>query len=177
MPSLDPAIETIRRATLLTRPQPGLPAVHRMLDAGTYQHAIFALQCNHVRTCSTRILTTGLLRFRPGDAEPIKRLKREMSVALSEEDYATAARIRDHPYIQLYLSINEALRKKDVEVRMCGMSGVHLCERMCRPVSMQSTCSPWTLSVSVCTASSRVYYGFEAACRQHASCQRSSQRL
>ena len=55
---------------------------------------------------------------RPGDAEPIKRLKREMSVALSEEDYATAARIRDHPYIQLYLSINEALRKKDVEVRM-----------------------------------------------------------
>ena len=53
---------------------------------------------------------------RPGDAEPIKRLKREMSVALGEEDYATAARIRDHPYVQLYLSINEALRKKDIEV-------------------------------------------------------------
>jgi hypothetical protein len=65
---------------------------------------------------------------RPGDAEPIKRLKREMSVALSEEDYVTAARIRDHPYIQLYLSINEALRKKDVEVRMaCSIRRVLDC--------------------------------------------------
>ena len=62
---------------------------------------------------------------RPGDAEPIKRLKREMSVALGEEDYATAARIRDHPYVQLYLSINEALRKQDVEA-----SGHHLASHM-----------------------------------------------
>lgn len=55
---------------------------------------------------------------RPGDAEPIKRLKREMRVALSEEDFATCARIRDHPYMQLYLSIHEALRSKDFEVQI-----------------------------------------------------------
>ena len=50
---------------------------------------------------------------RSGDAEPIMRLKREMAVALGEEDYNTAARIRDHPFMQLYLSIYEALRCKD----------------------------------------------------------------
>ena len=46
-------------------------------------------------------------------------------MALSEEDYATAARIRDHPYVQLYLSINEALRKKDIEASSSSFSCLH----------------------------------------------------
>lgn len=35
----------------------------------------------------------------------IKLLKREMSVAVTEEDYSTAAQIRDHPYMKLYKSM------------------------------------------------------------------------
>ncbi|BDA46277.1 hypothetical protein COCOBI_08-3690 [Coccomyxa sp. Obi] len=41
------------------------------------------------------------------EPEPLKRLKREMGVALHEEDYATAARIRDHPFMQLHMRILE----------------------------------------------------------------------
>lgn len=41
------------------------------------------------------------------DPEPVKRLKREMEVALSEEDFATAVRIRDHPYMILARRIDE----------------------------------------------------------------------
>lgn len=44
------------------------------------------------------------------DPDPIKRLKREMEVALSEEDYASAARIRDHPFMQLHVRLVEAAR-------------------------------------------------------------------
>ena len=36
---------------------------------------------------------------RKEDPEPVKRLKREMAVALAEEDYDAAARIRDHPFM------------------------------------------------------------------------------
>lgn len=34
--------------------------------------------------------------------EDIKLLKRKLAVAVSEEDYPAAARIRDHPYMKLY---------------------------------------------------------------------------
>jgi len=37
----------------------------------------------------------------------VKRLKREMAVALSEEDYSAAARIRDHPFMKLAVQIVE----------------------------------------------------------------------
>ena len=37
----------------------------------------------------------------------IKRLKRQMAVAISEEDYTTAAKIRDHPYMTKYKMIHE----------------------------------------------------------------------
>jgi len=47
----------------------------------------------------------------PNDPTAIKRLKREMSVAVMEEDYSTAARIRDHPYMRKYKSIFD-LRKE-----------------------------------------------------------------
>lgn len=43
-----------------------------------------------------------------GDPEPIKRLKRELGVAITEEDYQAAARIRDHPFMKMYASIVEA---------------------------------------------------------------------
>ena len=44
---------------------------------------------------------------RQDDPEPVKRLKREMEVALSEEDYSAAARIRDHPFMKLAMQIVE----------------------------------------------------------------------
>lgn len=44
---------------------------------------------------------------RQDDPEPVKRLKREMAVALSEEDYTSAARIRDHPFMKLAVQIAE----------------------------------------------------------------------
>lgn len=37
----------------------------------------------------------------------IRRLKREMSVAVAEEDYETAKRLRDHPYMQKYKLMQE----------------------------------------------------------------------
>ena len=43
--------------------------------------------------------------YREDDPEPVKRLKREMAVALSEEDYVSAARIRDHPFMKLAVKI------------------------------------------------------------------------
>lgn len=44
---------------------------------------------------------------RKDDPEPVKRLKREMQVALAEEDYSAAARIRDHPFMKLAVQIVE----------------------------------------------------------------------
>ena len=46
-----------------------------------------------------------------GDPEPIKRLKRELGVAITEEDYESAARIRDHPYMKIYANMVEAGRE------------------------------------------------------------------
>jgi hypothetical protein len=43
-----------------------------------------------------------------GDPEPIKRLKRELHVAVGEEDYAAAARLRDHPFMRLYAQLKSA---------------------------------------------------------------------
>ena len=39
------------------------------------------------------------------DPEPIKRLKRELGVALAEENYGHAAAIRDHPYMKLHCEV------------------------------------------------------------------------
>lgn len=39
--------------------------------------------------------------IRHDDPDPVKRLKREMQVALKEEDYISAVRIRDHPFMKL----------------------------------------------------------------------------
>lgn len=53
---------------------------------------------------------------REDDPEPVKRLKREMAVALSEEDYVSAARIRDHPFMKLAVRIiQEKLAGRDSE--------------------------------------------------------------
>ena len=53
---------------------------------------------------------------REDDPEPVKRLKREMAVALSEEDYVSAARIRDHPFMKLAVQIiQEKLAGRDSE--------------------------------------------------------------
>lgn len=52
--------------------------------------------------------TAVLTKIRQSDPEPVKRLKREMEVALREEDYATATRIRDHPFMKLHVAIMQA---------------------------------------------------------------------
>ena len=46
---------------------------------------------------------------RAEDPEPLKLLKRQLAVAIGEEDYRQAARLRDHPYMALHL---EALRMR-----------------------------------------------------------------
>lgn len=53
----------------------------------------------------------------PGDPEPIKRLKRELAVALQEEDYDQAARLRDHEYLSLYLQAVKAGEAGDERVK------------------------------------------------------------
>jgi bifunctional DNase/RNase len=55
-----------------------------------------------------------LLGLKDEDPEPIKRLKRELQVALAEEDYGAAIRIRDHPFMVLYTEI-ESRRKEGKE--------------------------------------------------------------
>jgi bifunctional DNase/RNase len=52
---------------------------------------------------------------RDADPEPLKRLKMEMRVALHEEDYAAAARIRDHPWMRLHLGMLQAIQVGDME--------------------------------------------------------------
>ncbi|KAI3429559.1 hypothetical protein D9Q98_005647 [Chlorella vulgaris] len=59
----------------------------------------------------TAIMTTP----RPADPEPLKRLKMEMRVALKDEDYAAAARIRDHPFMRLHCSSLQAAQDGDEE--------------------------------------------------------------
>ena len=55
---------------------------------------------------------------RQDDPEPVKRLKREMAVALSEEDYSSAARIRDHPFMKLAVQImEERLAGRETEAK------------------------------------------------------------
>ena len=44
-----------------------------------------------------------------------KRLKRELQVALAEEDYAAAIRIRDHPFMVLYSEIEARRSDGDEE--------------------------------------------------------------
>ncbi|KAK9906754.1 hypothetical protein WJX75_007449 [Coccomyxa subellipsoidea] len=56
-----------------------------------------------------------LTSIRGDEPEPLKRLKREMGVALHEEDYATAARIRDHPFMQLHMRILEHRKNNRVD--------------------------------------------------------------
>ena len=43
---------------------------------------------------------------REDDMEAVKLLKRKLSLAVSEEDYGTAAKIRDHPYMKLYKELH-----------------------------------------------------------------------
>eukprot|EP00213_Chloropicon_mariensis_P000806 CAMPEP_0197477018 /NCGR_PEP_ID=MMETSP1309-20131121/12606_1 /TAXON_ID=464262 /ORGANISM="Genus nov. species nov., Strain RCC998" /LENGTH=423 /DNA_ID=CAMNT_0043017699 /DNA_START=277 /DNA_END=1548 /DNA_ORIENTATION=+ len=60
-----------------------------------------------------------LLGLKNEDPEPIKRLKRELQVALSEEDYGAAIRIRDHPFMVLYTEIeNKRSEGNDVEANI-----------------------------------------------------------
>ena len=50
----------------------------------------------------------------PGDPEPVKFLKRCLQVALAEEDYVGAAKIRDHPFMQIQIKMKAALENEDV---------------------------------------------------------------
>ena len=49
-------------------------------------------------------VAVAMLTIRQHDPEPLKRLKMELKVALQEEDYGAAARIRDHPFMRLHLA-------------------------------------------------------------------------
>ena len=51
-----------------------------------------------------------LERIREEDPEAIKRLKMELVVALKEEDYTNAARLRDHPFMQMHQNMLKQLR-------------------------------------------------------------------
>ncbi|GAB4822430.1 hypothetical protein N2152v2_009476 [Parachlorella kessleri] len=65
-----------------------------------------------------------MTRIRPTDPEPLKRLKMEMRVALKEEDYGAAARIRDHPFMRMHIRILDHLKAgrqseaSDLEARL-----------------------------------------------------------
>jgi hypothetical protein len=50
--------------------------------------------------CGFSYLTKALPR--PSDPEVIKLLKRELKVAVGEEDYSMAVSIRDHPWMKKY---------------------------------------------------------------------------
>lgn len=87
------------------------PPVQLLMHACCYQH-VWPKAC--FCTCSECLsLCFDLHSFdlhttccnREDDPEPVKRLKREMAVALSEEDYVSAARIRDHPFMKLAVQI------------------------------------------------------------------------
>ena len=58
------------------------------------------------------------------DPEAIRLLKRELDVALHEEDYAAAARLRDHPYLRLYAEVRslraagQEAEAQDAEARL-----------------------------------------------------------
>uniref|UniRef100_A0A7S2AIZ2 BFN domain-containing protein n=1 Tax=Pycnococcus provasolii TaxID=41880 RepID=A0A7S2AIZ2_9CHLO len=56
-----------------------------------------------------------LNRIRDDDPEPVKRLKMELTVALNEEDYATAAKIRDHPFLQMHQNMLRQIRNGNRE--------------------------------------------------------------
>ena len=83
---------------------------------------VYAIGSGHTGSCSvflvlclTCISVLGRCT-REDDPEPVKRLKREMAVALSEEDYVSAARIRDHPFMKLAVQIiQEKLAGRDSE--------------------------------------------------------------
>ena len=49
----------------------------------------------------------------------LQRLKRELGVAITEEDYATAARIRDHPFMQMYTQMRRFETKGNVSQAVC----------------------------------------------------------
>ncbi len=81
--------------------------------------------------------TALLTRIRTNDPDPIKRLKREMEVALSEEDYVTAVRIRDHPFMKLHLDIVKAQREGNHQV--VGEDGMMPMACLCNVHILQHT--------------------------------------
>lgn len=64
---------------------------------------------------------------RAEDPDAIKLLKRELAIAVAEEDYRAAIRIRDHPYMQMYRRIQTFLHfgrqqeAEDLEAELHGM--------------------------------------------------------
>ena len=58
-----------------------------------------------------RLMTT----VKRSDPEALKLLKMELKLALAEEDYASAARIRDHPFVKLHLAAATAREGGDME--------------------------------------------------------------
>eukprot|EP00887_Chlorella_sp_A99_P003965 scaffold11.g3965.t1 len=52
------------------------------------------------------------------DPEVVKRMKGELRVAISEEDYVTAARLRDHPVMVAYMERSRALERGQRELVM-----------------------------------------------------------
>jgi hypothetical protein len=56
-----------------------------------------------------------MISIKPHDAEILKRLKMEMRVALKDEDFAAAARLRDHPFMKGHVKAVLSDLKGEVE--------------------------------------------------------------
>jgi bifunctional DNase/RNase len=56
-----------------------------------------------------------MISIKPHDAEILKRLKMEMRVALKDEDFAAAARLRDHPFMKQHVKAVISELKGEVE--------------------------------------------------------------
>jgi bifunctional DNase/RNase len=71
----------------------------------------FEQQAGRTKLDVARLMTT----VRRSDPEPLKLLKMELKVAIAEEDYAAAARIRDHVFMKLSVAAATASSEGDHE--------------------------------------------------------------
>jgi bifunctional DNase/RNase len=63
-----------------------------------------------------RVDTASLMTtVRRSDPEPLKLLKMELKVALAEEDYGAAARLRDHPFMKMHVAAATAWQAGDMD--------------------------------------------------------------
>jgi len=72
----------------------------KLQDSTTYEAVQAALQ-HHAKTRGSRPAARAEEKLDPEELTAIKLLKRELEVAVSEENYKEATRIRDHPWMRM----------------------------------------------------------------------------